>query len=176
MQRNRINHSQIIRSNSHTSMPRPYPKAVELPPAKRSAHRPGARTTKVLVAAALNKGLTPNDTPRAYRQLHSLRDIVHHTLNCRSPFLTVRSATKGKSRSATIRRISSTIYTRLEPSQVVPSAVSVQFVRNLVGAPLNHASGQSSLSSFHHQFVSLTLLRCRSRGRGRGRRRWRAWS
>jgi hypothetical protein len=55
-------------------MPRPYSKAVELPPAKRSAQRPTKRST--LVAAVLKKDLKLSDFPRAYLQPRSLRDIV----------------------------------------------------------------------------------------------------
>ena len=98
------------------------------------------------------KGSYASRLPRAYLQRRSLRDMEHNALIRRSPFPTVRSATKGKSRSATIGGISSTIYTRLEPSQVVPSAVPAQFVRNLVGAPLNHYSGRTS------PFASCSLL------------------
>ena len=64
----------LSRPNSHTSMPRPYSKAVELPPAKRSAQRPTKRST--LVAAVLKKDLKLSDFPRAYLQPRSLRDIV----------------------------------------------------------------------------------------------------
>ena len=76
--------------------------------------------------------------PRAYLQRRSLRDMEHNALIRRSPFPTVRSATKGKSRSATIGEDFLHELHQAPTAGVVLGAAFEPIVRNWLGLPFNH--------------------------------------